>query len=100
MTDTPQWALDRALEIANEGLSNPWVSECHTVAHNFAAYIAKHEEEPVDPDLEEARECAALLAESRGEHNCASIFRSGNWDYTQSVRAALIAIKRAKERQA
>lgn len=51
---------------------------------------------PVDPDLEEARECAALAFEMAKSPETASDFRKGLSDNSFPVQSALIAIKRSK----
>ena len=61
--DIPQWALERAAELANKEAGDA----CFTAAYMaglylgeaFARYIAQHEEPPVDPVLKDAREIAA-----------------------------------------
>ena len=65
-----------------------------------AARLARTGWTPVDKDLIEARQCAALVEEG-GEHFWmlnASAYRAGNGDRQPIVQSALIAIKRAKGR--
>lgn len=64
MTDEiPQWAIERAAELACEVATKPIYNADKVVNLHldqaFASYIAKHEEPPVDPLLIEAREIAA-----------------------------------------
>jgi len=54
--------------------------------------------QPVDPDLIEARECAALVYEERENKEGAEELRRGEYDDNAGVQVALLAIKRAKER--
>lgn len=61
MTDIPQWAIDRVVELVNNDGSNykaaRFATEEHCLGYSigkvFARYVAAHEEAPVDP-LEEA----------------------------------------------
>ena len=64
MSDIPDWAKNRACDIANaEDPGTNWlvtdVTENYKLLETFARYIAAHEEAPVDPLLLEAREIAA-----------------------------------------
>lgn len=68
-------------------------------AHQIAARLAREGWMPVDPDLIEARECAALMCEEQHDHNSAEAYRRGEYDLSRSVEAALVAIRRAKERK-
>lgn len=51
---------------------------------------------PVDPDLVEARECAALACDAVGNHAEAAAIRDNGSDHRLIVQSALIAIKRSK----
>lgn len=51
---------------------------------------------PVDPDLIEARECAALAYEAMNEPRWARDCRDGANDHGGAVQSARIAIKRSK----
>ena len=64
----------------------------------IAARLAREGWTPVDPDLIEARECAALTFEADACPNTAEGVRAGREDDFRAVRSALIAIKRARER--
>lgn len=81
---TPQWAIDRAYALANE--------RGHINA--FAAYIATHEEPPVDPLLIEARKIVAS-----GEVNglVRSAIHAGEWDTGTHVIRTLNGIRRGIE---
>ena len=64
MTDEiPQWALERAAELANKEMGEDYLSPTSIagtyVGTALARYIAQHEEPPVDPVLKDAREIAA-----------------------------------------
>lgn len=52
MTDIPQWAVERALELLSvDDADGPWTTERHgtlPAVTAFARYIAAHEEAPVD----------------------------------------------------
>jgi hypothetical protein len=65
-----------------------------------AARLAREGWTPVDPDLIEARECAAWarLAWRADPYAHKDNYLSGKYDGTPAVQSALIAIKRAKER--
>ncbi len=96
--ETPQWAKERACELINN--EHPgWKYTPNEVSISpalraFARYIAAHEEEPVDPDLIEAREICALTTIS----NCnAEAYRSGEIDHATIIQTALAAIKRGRE---
>lgn len=51
---------------------------------------------PVDPDLIEARECAALACQKAGASRGEELIRSEAADEWLEVQSALIAIKRSK----
>lgn len=53
MTDIPQWAEQRALELMRaESSSAMWSRDCYA-DRALARYIAEHEEPPVDPLIKE-----------------------------------------------
>ncbi len=55
--DIPEWAMERAFALANADVVPTTDLSTWTAAITaFAAYIAAHEEPPVDPLLIEARE--------------------------------------------
>lgn len=60
MSDIPEWAKDRALNIANaEAGFEAWRSVENSFGMRaFARYIAEHEEPPVDPLVAEAQTVA------------------------------------------
>ena len=59
-----------------------------------------HPPEPINPDLIEARECCALVAEAMGAHGFAVEYREGRYDDQLSIQPVLLAIERAKGREA
>lgn len=102
--EIPQWAKERACELANA--ANPkWGFTVATTAWDnefplaFARYIAEHEEPPVDPLLVEAREIVkeTLTPENHKRCDCRGEIDRGEWDRGQKVRAALAALKRGME---
>lgn len=58
--DIPTWAKERAAALIDKWVGEPVSSSeyirCRIVLEAFARYIAAHEEAPVDPLLNEARE--------------------------------------------
>lgn len=101
--DIPQWAKERACELANEAKEMPgyWNPEdvvgCNSPLTAFARYIAKHEEPPVDPDLITAREiCARVTEEWWGGQNQVVNYRYGTYDTDPEVQFALTALKEAR----
>ena len=89
--EIPQWARDRACELANK---EPW----RPAIAAFARYIAQHEQPPVDPDLETAREICARVAEevSPSERGVHAGYRGGDYDDDPEVQFALSALKEAR----
>lgn len=92
MTDEiPQWAKERVCELVNN--EHPgWEYTPNEVSISpalraFARYIAAHEEEPVDPDREEANRIARRVVRSAKSKHSELI----------AVQAALAAIKRGRE---
>lgn len=67
-------------------------------SQEIAARLAREGWMPVDPDLIEARECVALVLESCGFQGLPKDYRNGKQDDAWGVKAALLAIRRAKER--
>jgi hypothetical protein len=63
----------------------------------IAARLAREGWMPVDPDLIEARECAALAWKDKGYNTCSAQVLRGEVDNSREVQSALIAIKRAKD---
>lgn len=61
-----------------------------------AARLAREGWTPTDPDLIEARECAALYWEALGCPADARRARDGDFDKVGAVQSALLAIQRAK----
>jgi hypothetical protein len=96
--EIPQWAEDRALELARlDGAGRGqgrydghYYADMHKA---FARYIAEHEEPPVDPLLIEARKLASELSKDAGSFD----FISGRFDDWYAVRAALAALRRGME---
>lgn len=95
----PQWAKERAVELVNTRTAGMMDYTASSVAsHNpslvaFAAYIAAHEEPPVDPLLIEAREIAGAQIGGSAEVN----IRIGNHDRETLVQAVLTALRRGME---
>jgi hypothetical protein len=93
----PEWVGNRLAELADaEAEEMGLKGKCHWPATQanplgraFARYIAEHEEPPVDPDLELARECAAKA------YGCEVHFVHTTGIACQS---ALAAIKATRER--
>ena len=99
--DIPQWAKERACELANEEEKQPeyWMAdEVKNVAVlvAFARYIAKHEEPPVDPDLIKAREICARVCLGQGRLRSAQNYRDGTYDSDPEVQFVLTALKEAR----
>lgn len=97
MTDTPsEYHMKRAREEFNR-LGSTY--DLHSVTA-FAKYIAKHEPEPVDPDLELAREICGNAAVERGVLTDAILYRSGDCDDSHPIQSALAALKKGREQSA
>lgn len=95
--ETPKWAFERAFVLANaDGVPATDLSTWTAAINAFAAYIAAHEEPPVDPLLIEARK---LVADRFSPHanGCRSAILAGDEDSGQAVQNALTALKRGIE---
>ena len=104
--EIPQWALERAAELANkEGGEVGAASDAYTpdelactyIGRTFARYIAQHEEPPVDPLLIEAREMAAKYYERARMPDTAGLCRNGERDDWLHVELALEGLRRGIE---
>lgn len=103
MSDIPEWAVRRAVEMANQTagytVQNSHQARLDTLGpygKSLARYIAEHEEPPVDPLLIEAREIAATNFELAGAGFPEEV-RAGAWDHKTCVIVALAALKRGIE---
>jgi hypothetical protein len=107
--EIPQWAKERACELANaiheyprftvDHLDRDWPS-----LQAFARYIAAHEEPPVDPLLVEARKIACGIGIDRSYGRAwQTAVASGADDQNEYILGALAGLKRgielASERQ-
>lgn len=102
MTDeTPQWALERAAELARElsdtGTYSTACVNATCIGRAFARYIAKHEEKPIDPLLKEAREIAGKYYAEESCPSAADKCRSGEWDNMAPVKWRLEGLRRGIE---
>lgn len=98
--EVPDWAWMRAVELANADGSN-WEIESFkgwSAGKAFAAYIAQHEDEPVDPDLLIAREAAGQVYDDCGCPVFSRQFRDGEQDFLDTICIALRAIKLYREK--
>jgi len=101
--DIPQWAKERACELANEAKEMPgyWNPEdvvgCNSPLTALARYIAKHEQPPGDPDLITAREICAQVAYEIYSSDLARIYREGGYDNTSEIKFALAKLKEARK---
>ena len=101
--DIPQWARDEAMRLANDQAESNGMDRFFS-ANNFtrswpsvqafAAYVAKHGKEPVDPDLVVAREASAA---AKDHDSVKKKILAGDGDHMLSVRCGLAAIKLYKE---
>lgn len=100
--DIPQWAKERACELANDECGrHAWFpDDCnqgYTTLTALARYIAKHEDPPVDPDLITAREiCARVAGEVAAFTDEADKYRDGTYDSTTDVQFAIAKLKEAR----
>ena len=78
---------------ANEAMRRDGADPDMTLCVITAARLAREGWMPVDDDLIEARECAAMA-----NPLAADGYRKGIYDTSGTIQAILIAIKRAKER--
>jgi hypothetical protein len=93
MADIPQWAKERAIELAD---AEDW-EKVPALATAFARYIAEHEDPPVDPLLIEAREICALDCEKFRLLSSAGNYRRGVNDKGDTLRVVITALKRGIE---
>jgi len=107
----PDWAIERAVDLLNAGTekldrdTSVWFSsdrdDPETGLPQFAAYIAAHEEAPVDPLLIEAREICAQYWERCGNpvaRDIARDYRNGIHDEgDERLTPVLVALKRGIE---
>lgn len=96
------WAIERALSESryNHILAVVKDSPHFYRAHiNFARYIEKHEQPPLDPWALQARELAAgVAAEVIGCTNAAERYRKGEYDNDTEVKAIAAALRAAYEK--
>ena len=96
--DTPQeipsWTRKRRMELTDQEGAVDYAAK---LAMAFQRYIAQHEQEPVDPDVELAREVAADVYEAIGFGGSAEIIHEGAGDHNIGYKTALAAIKRVRE---
>lgn len=103
--DIPQWAKERAAQLANGSrsadrpLREQFPSDCDHFPHMhaFARYISEHEDNPVSADVVAMRYIIAASWEAEGYNRRASEIREGRDDDRKSFQAALIAYRRHKE---
>ena len=99
--EIPQWARERAAELANKESDDACFTAAYVAAaylgEAFARYIAQHEEPPVDPLLIEAREIVAKFYEGNGGPISSENFRAGKLDTTPLARVTLEGLRRGIE---
>lgn len=94
MGDIPDWAIEKATKLRDDGYDRE-----ETSLATFARYITAHEEPPVDPLVLEAREIVAGTWEKRGSSIAAGQYRSGMYDACggPSMQIAMACLKRGME---
>lgn len=94
------WALERAMELANANGANWTGARCHDhdgqTLYTLARYIEAHEQLPVDPDLVTAREICARVFDSVSFFGLAKMARDGRADTAEEVEFALAKLKEAR----
>ncbi len=93
MADIPQWAIERAKALRDEGFSRG----DKNITLTFASYIAENERPPLDPLLIEAR---VVVAEHYQSQDCPAYARdclNGTTDNGDLVPIALAALRRGIE---
>ena len=97
------WAIERAIELVNvdgSTYTHESLTQKHIVGWSlgkaFARYIEAHEQPPVDPDLETAREIAAAFASYFSSRVMPSDCKNGEFDHTTAVQFALAKLKEAR----
>jgi hypothetical protein len=96
--EIPQWAKVRAEALVTERVDEEhYYSDSCGACAALAAYIAAHEEEPVDPLLIEARQLAARCARERGDPQNEEWCLGGGADDAPVVQVALAALRRGME---
>lgn len=103
MTELPDFAIEKACKLARSGWSLDQAKQWMNVnmygmsIQGFAAYIAEHEEAPIDQLLLDARSIAADIAEKDGQTIWSSRVDLGLEDGHPDVLIALAALKRGIE---
>ena len=95
------WAIERALSESryNHILAVVKDSPHFYRAHiNFARYIEKHEQPPVDPWVFQARELAAGVAEVTSMNHVEDDYVAGDYDDDPEVQAIAAALRAAYEK--
>ena len=101
-TEAPMWAREEAARRLNAkaGISY-WIADDYSQNGAFtiiADMIAKYEQPPVDPLLQEAREICAARFDAENNRSVASDYRSGLFDNDdKELSIALAALKRGME---
>lgn len=99
--DIPQWAKEKACELANRESDIPGFWDSDDVAtvgtlRALARLIHETQPEPVDPLVIEAREIAAQWFDTEGDHSHAKVVRNGEMD-SGVVHTALAGLRRGIE---
>ncbi len=103
----PRWAIDRAAALTAEA-SDGDTFNADYIYHNigsgafpiftaFAAYIAAHEEPPIDPLLIEARRIVSCAKSGRYSPSEEKAIDEGRYDNQEPIQVALTCLKRGME---
>ena len=99
------WAIERACELVNAAgggtlsvkIAKGAIGLGHNLALNaLARYIEAHEQPPVDPDLETAREICAKVAKELAHRGAAAMYLKTELDADPEVQFALAKLKEAR----
>ncbi len=100
------WAIERACELVNAAgggtlsvkIAKGAIGLGHNLALNaLARYIEAHEQPPVDPDLETAREICAMVADQWDSGDGAEgRYREGCFDNDADIQFVVAKLKEAR----
>ena len=96
------WAIDKACQLCDCMSCKRDVIRKHEThwaegaVMQLARYIEAHEQPPVDPDLETAREIMARAMSAAGSTHTAQMYRNGTCDESDNLQFALAKLKEAR----
>ena len=99
---SPNWAtgeVDKRVPCQLNAYSASWEWSAYAshLRDLAASLIEEHEEKPIDPLLEEAREIVAKCHDDAGRYAAAANTREGNWDHRLVVGMTAEGLRRGIE---